>query len=241
MQNLSTQRPVSLFSTLAVKKALDGVVRVAFTHETGIAVDTVYEPTNLLLARIAAGARPDVLIGVTHQLEPLGPTGVVDLSTRVSVATVRVGIAVGAELPCPDISTVKALTLALTGARSVAYSRSGASGVYFAGLLQRLGIAEQVNARATIIDTGFTAEAVVDGRADIAVQLLSEHRSVPDATIVGPLPDEVQQITEFSAVLGRAGAVRPENQALMRYLIGSRAQEAYLNAGMEIAQTSATT
>ncbi|SFU10432.1 substrate-binding domain-containing protein [Arthrobacter sp. ov118] len=230
---------VSLFSTIAVKKALDDVVCDAFTQETGVAVETVYEPTNALLDRIAAGARPDVMIGVTRQLLPLGQSGIVDLSTCTPVARVRVGIAAAGDSE-PDITTVDALITTLTAARSVAYSRAGASGLYFAGLLERLGIAEQVNARATVIDSGFAAAAVIDGRADIAVQLMSEHRCVPGANIVGPLPDEVQQITEFSAVLGVAATLRREPQAFIEFLTSKQAREAYSLTGMEAADITPT-
>lgn len=230
-----SQQPVSVFSTIAVKKVLDTFISGAWTHETGITVGTVYEPTNALLDRIAAGARPDVMIGVTHQLTPLGQKGIADLASCFAIARVRVGIAVAPESAVHDISTVNALITALTGARSVAYSRAGASGVYFARLLDRLGIAEQVNARATVTDTGFTAAAVMEGRADIAVQLISEHRCVPGARILGPLPEDVQNITEFSAVLSEAASQRPEPQALLRFLTGDQAREAYRLAGMEAA------
>jgi molybdate transport system substrate-binding protein len=228
-------QPVSVFSTIAVKRAMDTFVSGAFTHQTGIAVEAVYEPTNALLGRIEAGARPDVIIGATRQLTPLGQKGIANLASCFSIARVRVGIAVAPEPVVHDISTVDALITALTGARSVAYSRAGASGVYFARLLERLGIAEQVNARATVTDTGFTAAAVMDGRADIAVQLISEHRCVPGARILGPLPDEVQNITEFSAVLSEAAVQRPEPRALLRFLAGDQAREAYILAGMEAA------
>ncbi|MCU1568164.1 MAG: Molybdate transport system substrate-binding protein [Pseudarthrobacter sp.] len=232
-------QPVSLFSTIAVKKALTEGLCDAFTRTTGIAVEAVYEPTNALLDRIAAGARPDVVIGVTHQLPALGQAGIVDLSTCTPVARVRVGIATAGDVDV-DITTVDSLITTLTAARSVAYSRAGASGLFFAGLLERLGIAGQVNARATVIDSGFTAAAVIDGRADIAVQLMSEHRCVPGAKIIGPFPDEVQQITEFSAVLGEAAAARREPQAFIEFLTSKQAREAYSLTGMEAADTTPT-
>ncbi len=234
MGNPPPTPPVTLFSTHAVKKALDDVICDAFTQETGFPVDAVYASTSSLLQRIDAGARPDMIIGVTKQLHPLGQAGIVDLSTCTPVARVQIGLAAAPELE-PDITTVDTLIAVLTGARSVAYSRAGASGVYFAELLRRLGIAEQVNARATIIDAGFAAAAIDEGRADIAVQLMSEHRSVPNANIIGPLPKKVQAITEFSAVLSEAAARRYEPQALIRFLTSARAQSAYRLSGMEAA------
>jgi len=93
-------------------------------------------------------------------------------------------------------------------ARSVAYSRTGASGIYFAGLLPRLGLAEAVNAKATIIPQGFTAEKLVSGEADIAVQQISELMVVPGIEVVGPLPDPVQEMTTFAAAILRGATDR---------------------------------
>ena len=66
----------------------------------------------------------------------------------------------------------------MLGARSVAYSRLGASGILFAKLIERLGIASDVNAKAQIIPQGFTAEQLVTGEADLAVQQISELKQV---------------------------------------------------------------
>lgn len=218
---------VSFFSALAIKKALDDVILPTFQNETGIVVDGVFEPTNVLLRRIADGERPDVLVGVTAQISGL------DVVTSLrEVASVGVGLAVASESDSPDIGTVDALVDTLRSARSVAYSRTGASGVYFAGLLEKLGIADEVNKRATVIEQGFTALAVVDGRADVAIQQLSELLFVPEVRIVGPLPDDVQRHTEFSAAVGVHAADRPEVSALLQALTDDDAMRAYAAAGL---------
>ncbi|QEU97926.1 ABC transporter substrate-binding protein [Streptomyces kanamyceticus] len=224
---------VRLFSALAIKKALDETLLEAFTSTTGIGVDGVYEPTNVLLDQIEAGARPDVLVGVTGALEKLAAAGVLDASSLRPLTRVGIGVAVPRGAPAVDVSTADALVRALTSARSVAYSRTGASGVAFAALLERLGIAEEVNSRATVVQKGFTALALTDGRADLAVQQLSELRFVPDAHIVGPLPGEVQHYTDLSVALGADAAHRPEPAALLRHLTAAPAQDAYRAAGLE--------
>lgn len=240
---------ITLFSTLAVRKALDEGILAGFTDATGIRVDPTFDPTNVLLDHIEAGARPDVMIGVTAQLDPLGAAGVVDLSTRVPIATVGVGVAASPDVRVPDISSVDALVSALLAARSVAYSRTGASGVYFAALLDRLGIADEVNARATVVEKGFTALAVIDGRADLAIQQLSELVFVPEAVLVGPLPDAVQHHTEFAAVVGAAGAgaagagapaprdsrleALAAGAAFVRYLAGAQSAAEFRATGLD--------
>ncbi|QDQ16097.1 ABC transporter substrate-binding protein [Streptomyces spectabilis] len=226
-------RPVALFSALAVKKALDDTVLEAFTSTTGIDVDGVYEPTNVLLRQIEGGARPDVLVGVTGALEKLAASGVLSAPSLRPLARVGIGVAVPPGAPAVDIATTGALIRALTSARSVAYSRTGASGVAFAALLQRLGIADEVNSRATVVEKGFTALAVTDGRADLAVQQLSELRFVPRARVVGPFPEEVQHYTDLSVALGADAVDRAGAGALLRHLTSAPALAAYRAAGLE--------
>ncbi|GAA1680487.1 substrate-binding domain-containing protein [Glycomyces endophyticus] len=217
---------ITLFSTLAVRKALDDAILEAFTAETGIAVHTVFDPTVQLVRRIDAGETFDVMIGVTGSFDPLAEQGIVDLATRTAVARCGIGLAVPPGAPLPDIATKDAFVQTLLDARSVAYSVTGASGIYFKRLIEDLGIADRLNERATIIEKGFIAEAVVDGRADVAIQQLSELLFVPEAVIVGPFPDEVQHYTEFSATLA-AGAGSAAAQAFVDYLTGPVAAAAY--------------
>ncbi|WP_163506629.1 molybdate ABC transporter substrate-binding protein [Fodinicola acaciae] len=221
---------VSFFSALAIKKALDDTILPAFQKETGIVVDGVFEPTKALLRRIEDGARPDVLVGVTATVSALGGSGLVAADSIREVASVGIGIAVAPDGDSSDISTVDALIATLRSARSVAYSRTGASGIYFAQLMEKLGIADEVNARATVIEQGFTALAIVDGRADLAIQQLSELLFVPGVRIVGPLPADVQHRTEFSAATG----VRASESAvkLLDALTGEHAMCAYEAAGL---------
>ncbi|WP_324901121.1 3-oxo-tetronate 4-phosphate decarboxylase [Streptomyces sp. CB01201] len=227
------QHSVTLFSALAVRKALDEVVLPAFTRSTGVAVNAVFDPTAQLVRRIDAGQPFDVLIGVTDSFHPLVRRRLVAPDTLTALARTGVGLAVAPGAPRPDISTRSALVATLRAARSVAYSRTGASGRYFAGLLDDLGIADEINARATVIEKGFVAEAVVDGRADIAVQQLSELLFVPQADIAGPLPEEVQHYSHLSAILNTGSTRSPAARALLAHLRGPLAAEAYTDTLLE--------
>jgi molybdate transport system substrate-binding protein len=221
---------LSLFCAFALKQAVEHAVLPAFTRATGIPVEAVFEPTFRLLARIETGARPDVMAGITDSLAGLAPAGI--LTDLRPVARTGVGVAVPPDTPVPEISTVDAFLNAVTTARSVAYSRSGPSGIYFAGLLERLGIAGQVTPRATVVDSGPTAAALLDGRADLAIHQLSELILVPEATIIGPLPEDIQEYTYFSTALGtapRAGAAELRN-----FLHGPEALAAYAANGLEV-------
>jgi molybdate transport system substrate-binding protein len=220
---------ITLFSALVVRKAFDEAVVPAFETATGSEVAAVYDPTVQLARRVEAGERFDVLVAATDSLAGFGAA--VDLGTATPILRTGIGVAVAGGAPHPDISTTEALVRALTKARSVAYSRTGQSGIYFARLLERLGIADQV--RVTVLEKGFTAEAVIEGRADLAIQQLSELLFVPGCEIVGPLPDEVQHVTEFSASLGAHSADRAQSQAFVDFLRSSAAQDAFRATRLE--------
>jgi ABC-type molybdate transport system substrate-binding protein len=227
------QSAISLFSALAVQGALDDVILPAFRAEYDAGIDITYDPTTVLVNLIRDGARPDVLIAVTDAVYDLVDSGAIDVSTILPIVKVGVGVAVASGASAPDISTKESLTRALLGARSVAYSRAGASGIYFAELLETLGVADDVNAHATVVDKGFTALAVVDGRADLAIQQLSELKFVPGVDIVGPLPEEVQRYTEFSAALSGAATEKSTAVQLLRVLAAESSNDAYLSAGLQ--------
>ncbi|WP_427007794.1 molybdate ABC transporter substrate-binding protein [Pseudarthrobacter sp. H2] len=228
-----TEHPaLTLFCAVALRGAVEHALLPAFTRDTGIAVEARFAPTSALVQEIDAGARPDVVLGITAALERFAAAGILDAGSLTPLAQAGIGVAVPPGAAVPDISTVEALTAALTAARSVAYSRNGPSGIYFAKLLQELGIAGQVTEQATVVDTGFTALALLDGRADLAIQQMSELLSVPEAEIAGPLPAEIQHYTAFSA--GTApGTGRHDAGALVAYLAGEPAKAAYAAAGLE--------
>src|SRR5690606_26765813 len=149
-----------------------------------VKVEASYDPTALMLERIGRGERADVAFLTTAGIDTLIGQGVMLAGSRVDLARSLVGLAVKAGAPKPDPSTVESTAQALLAARIV-YSRKGQSGIFFAGLLERLGIAGQVSARAIIVESGITAKAVIKGEADIAVQQVSELMLVSGIDIAG--------------------------------------------------------
>ena len=115
----------------------------------------------------------------------------------------------------------------------MAYSRIGASGILFAQLIEQLGIAAEINARAVIIPSGFTAERLVSGEADLAVQQISELKQVSGIEVVGPIPHELQTPAVFSA--GRMAASDNADQAdrLLHYLASPQVAPVLRESGLE--------
>jgi molybdate transport system substrate-binding protein len=226
------QNVVRLLSTLALMGAVRGL---AGRHEaeTGAHIDADFAPTVALLERLRGGEGADVLILTRQALDELAAKGSVAADSRVDLARSYVGVAVKAGAPCPDIATGTALRAALLGARSVAYSQIGASGIFFAQLIERMGIASEVNTRARIVPSGLTAELLTTGEADLAVQQISELKLVPGVDIVGPIPVELQSPMVFSA--GRmAVSERPvEADRLLKFLTSAEVAPALRGSGLE--------
>ena len=220
-----------VLSTLALKGAVE---RLADKYQaaTGTRLDADFAPTVGLLKRLRGGEKADVLILTREGLDELVATGVVAPASRIDLARSHVGLAVKAGRPHPDISTEAALCAALLAARSVAYSKIGASGIYFAGLIQRLGIAAEINARATIT-AGFTAERLVTGEADLAVQQLSELKQVAGVEIVGAIPLGLQTPAVFTAGRMTSSERQAPADALLKFLASPEVASVMRNSGLE--------
>lgn len=154
--------------------------------------------------RVADGEPGDVIVSTSGGIEGLAKAGTVTAATSVPVARSQVGLAVLRGAARPDISTPEALKQTLLAAKAVAYSDpagGGASGIHFAKVLDRLRIAQQVNARARLGRAVPNAAAVVNGEADIAVQQIPELLAVPGVEVLGPLPGDLGNTTTFSAAV----------------------------------------
>src|SRR6188474_1010401 len=164
---------VRVLSTLALKGAVHNLAG-HYEAAGGVRIDADFAPTLALLDRLRGGEGADVVILTREGLDDMVREGRVVAESCADLARSYVGLAVKAGFAHLDIATEPALRAALLAARSVAYSRIGASGILFAQLIERLGIASEINARACIIPSGFTAERLVSGEADLAVQQISE-------------------------------------------------------------------
>ncbi|MDB5412350.1 MAG: molybdate transporter substrate-binding protein [Rubritepida sp.] len=223
---------LKIFSTLGVVGVL-GELLPEYERAAGIRIEMVYEPTKKLQERIAAGETADAAILTGEAIDELTQQGVLASDWRVDLARSFVGVAVGAGKPRPEIGTVEAFKRTLLEAKTIAYSKAGASGIFFAGLIQRLGLAEAVNAKATIIPSGFTGELLLKGEVEIAIQQISELMAVPGIDIVGRLPAEIQADTIFSAGLFPASDRQDAAAAFLRAISGPETAEVYTRLGLE--------
>jgi molybdate transport system substrate-binding protein len=223
---------VRVLSTLALQGAVRGLAG-RYETETGMRIDADFAPTLALLERLRGGEGADIVILTKQALANLAAQGSVVADSCVDLARSYVGIAVKAGAAHPDIATPTTLRAALLGARAIAYSKLGASGIFFAELIERMEIASEINARAVIIPQGFTAERLLTGEADLAVQQISELKQVGGIEVVGPIPHELQTPAVFSAGRLVASTRTAPSDALLKFLASPQVAPALRESGLE--------
>jgi molybdate transport system substrate-binding protein len=183
--------------------------------------------------RLQRGEPVDLVILADSALEDLIAQGKVRRGSRVDLVRSTIGLAVRAGAPKPDISTIAALTRTLLDAKSIAYSAS-ASGVYVSTeLYKRLGIADRVAAKSRRIESERVGAVVARGDAEIGFQQVSELLPIEGITYLGPLPEEVQRVTVFSAGIA-ANAKSPDAaRALVAFLQSAAAAPVISKTGLE--------
>jgi molybdate transport system substrate-binding protein len=221
---------IVVVSTLALKGVLDRF-RAELERSLGDALETRFDATQAILKLIESGAeksRCDVLIltvEAMQQLETKGHTATLQL-----LGSSGVGVAVRAGALRPDIGSLEAFKRAIAGASSVAHSKVGASGLYFAELIERLPL--QLKKR-VVVEKGPVGRVVAAGEAEIGIQQLCELAPVPGIDIVGPLPRPIQRITRFAAGIP-GGAANPQGAAaLLGQLRSERIRAGMREGGIE--------
>lgn len=202
--------------------------------EFGPSMGTTYDAIPVRLER---GEAIDVVIMAAPALADLIEQGKIRAGSRVDLVQSRIGMAVKAGAPKPDISTVDALKRTLLAAKSIAYSDS-ASGVYLSmELFPKLGIAAQIKGKTRKIEADPVGWVVAKGEAEIGFQQISELRPVKGIDIVGPLPSGAQRITVFAAGIPAASMHPEAAEALIQWLASPAAYPAIRKSGLEPADS----
>ena len=216
-----------------------------FERLTGHKVLTAYGPsmgttTNAIPVRLERGEAADVLIMVGYALDDLVKQGKVIADSRVELVKSPIGIAVKSGAAKPDISNADAVKRMLLAAKTIAYSDS-ASGVYVSTeMFDKLGIKEAMQGKARKVPATPVGEIVAHGDAEIGFQQISELRPVAGIDIVGPLPDELQKITVFSAGIATVSKEPDAGKALIKFLASPAARPEIVKSGMDPIVTGAT-
>ncbi|HEY0335970.1 MAG TPA: substrate-binding domain-containing protein [Burkholderiales bacterium] len=232
LERTRTAHELKLFASNSMRGPLEPL-RPEFERASGCKLVVSFDPAQIMLRRIAAGESADVAILGKAAIDTLAEQGKLDGESRRTLARVGVGIAVRSGAPHPDIRSVDALKRALLEAKSIAYTTEGASGMYFAGLIERLGIADQIKAKAHTVPGGLTAELVASGQVELAVQQVPELLAVRGVDFVGPLPQQVQNVSVVTAGIFAATKQRKAAESLLDFLITPASSRVFRAKGLE--------
>jgi molybdate transport system substrate-binding protein len=227
---------IKVISGGAFKQVLNALAE-QYEKASGNALDLTYRTVGQHLQLIKSGEESfDVAVLTPEAIDGLTKDGKVVAGSRADLAKTGVGVVVKVGTPLPDISSVEAFKRTLLAAKSVAYidpAAGGSSGIYVGKLLERLGIAAEINAKAKLIHGGAVADHIVDGEAEIGIHQISEILPVKGAVLVGPLPAEIQNFTVYSAGVGTAAKDGAAARALVIFLAGPYAGPIIKAKGME--------
>ena len=231
---------IKVLSAVAMKPALDDIAR-DFERRTGHRITTVYATAGLIGQRVRDAEPFDVVILPRSAFDPLLTDGKIAAGSAASVAQSLVAVAVRAGAPKPDISSPEALKRSLLAAKSIVYpdpTKGGATGIHAARVIEQLGISEQMKPKTTLTPAGEYAEIVARGDAEIAIVQPMVVLGVPGIELVGPLPDELQNKTDFVFMAGvGAHATQAESaHAFITYLLTPDAARVIKARGMELAK-----
>jgi molybdate transport system substrate-binding protein len=224
---------IKVFASNALKTALEELAP-QFEKTTEHKLTFNFNAAAMLKAEIEKGAAFDLAILGGPAADDLIKQGKLVATTRTEIARSVAGLAVKKGAPKPDISTTEAFKRALLDARSICYVEQGATGIYLKGLLERLGIAEQLKAKTRLLPpSNPAAHAVANGEAEIGMTQISEILPYAGAELVGPLPAEIGLQSVYPAAVS-AGAKEPDAaKALIRFLAAPAAIPVLKSKGLE--------
>jgi molybdate transport system substrate-binding protein len=235
MAQSATAAEIKVLTTGAFKQVVVALVP-EFEKATGHKVVLDNGTVGQLQKRVDGGEAFDVLVLSPKGIEDYIKGGKIVAGSNANLAKVGVGVMVKEGAPKPDISSVEAFKQALLKAKSVGYidpASGGSSGIYVAGLLDKLGIADQLKPKAKLQKGGHVSDLVKAGEAEIGIHQNSEIVGQVGVALVGPLPKEIQNYTTYAVGLSSAAKQAEAARAFIKVLTGPSAAAVLKAAGME--------
>ena len=224
---------IKVLASNGVKEALLELAP-AFERATGNKLVISFGLAAALKRQIEAGEAFDLAILPAAGLNDLAKQGKVDARGRAAIARSGVGIGIRKGARRPDIRTEQALRRTLLAADSITWAKEGQSGIYFAGLLQRIGIAEQMKHKVVPAASGAeVGNLVASGKVQLGVILVNELMAAPGVEVLGPLPPELQNYTVFHAGVGVGSKDPSAAKALIKFLTTPSAGAVFKAKGQE--------
>jgi molybdate transport system substrate-binding protein len=227
---------LKVYSTMAVQGAVEALVP-QFETANRCRLALTWGTAPMLVRRLQGGETADVLILNRAGIETMRRDGRIAGGSDVTLASSATAVAVKSGARWPDISTAEALKRALLESRAISYSdpaAGGASGIWFAQVLEKLGIAGEMKARTRFPPpAGYCGELLATGEADLAIQQIPELLHTAGIEIVGPLPGDLHMITVFAAAVEAGSLHAGTAAALIDFLRSPPAAAVFRAKGLD--------
>ena len=227
---------IKVMSAGAVKTMV-AALGAEFERESGNTIDYNFGTAGALRERVKGGEVADLVVLSESAIAELAKLGLVVPGTVSDLGRTVTGVIVREGSARPDIATPQAFIAALRNARSVAYTdpkAGGSGGIMFAAMLEKLGLAAEVNAKAVLGKGGFdVSQIVADGRAEIGTTFISEALPVKGLTVVGPLPGDLHNTNTYTAAVHARAANPAGAETFLRKLTAPATRARWTAAGLE--------
>ena len=226
---------IKLLCAVALQPAMVALIP-DFEKSSGHKVTIAYGTAGAVADRVQKGEAADIVISAVPQIDQLQAQGKVVAGSRVTIAKVGVGVFVRKGAAKPDISSADAFKRSMLAARSIAYpdpAGGGASGIYVAGLLERLGIAAEMKPKTKLSTLGTLYASIASGEVEIGFNQVSEILAQPTVELAGPLPPAIQNYTQFAPGIVTGGGQTDAARALATFLYSPAAKTVLKAKGFE--------
>ena len=226
-------KTIKLVTTVAMQGAVDALTP-EFTKATGYGIAMEFGPPSACVEMMRQGVAADVVVSTPDGIEALAKEGKADGSSAKSVARMIMGLAVGLNDPKPDISTAAGFKAALLATKSIIHAdpaTGSPSAAHFIKVLNKLGIADEMKKKTTT-RAGVVATAVASGECHMAVQQLAELKLVPGVHVLGPFPNELQNVMPLTAAVHAGSGHKEAAKALIALLASPAARPVMEKAGL---------
>jgi molybdate transport system substrate-binding protein len=227
---------VKVMSTGAVESMVEALGH-EFESASGHRLALTFRTAGAVREAFLGGEIPDLIIAPDAAIRAFEQEGRVLAGTRKPLASSVTGVAIRKGTAAPDIATADAFKRTLVTAKSVSYTdpkAGGSSGKFFAELLQRLGIADEVNRKAVLGSRGAdVARAVADGRADLGTTFISEMLPFKELQVIGPLPGDLANTSTYTAGIPARAAELDAAHAFLAALTDPASRARWSAAGLD--------
>ena len=227
---------IKVFSTVGIKSVLEELIP-KFEKSSGHKLDVTWSTAALLAKRVQSGEQADALLLIKSNIDTLLKEGKIVPGTETLFGQSIFAVGVKSGAPKPDVSTAEALKQSLLAAKGVSYSdpaSGGASGVYIAKQIERMGIADQLKGKTKHPPSGgLSGTLLISGEADIAINSKPELLSVPGVEVVGPLPGDMAFTVVYEAAVQTGAAQAEAAKAFVKYLKSPEGQAVFKAKGYD--------